>query len=89
MTCTDFAFPVRSGEHACCRSDDARDRERLLVAFVRAGLARGHKVVDLCDQCELRGQEDEPLTISAASSAVRRLVGLLGWDTDPSVRVIA
>lgn len=52
MTSTDPAFPVRPGEHACCRSDDPRDRERVLTAFVRAGLARGHKVVYLCDGCE-------------------------------------
>jgi ABC-type transporter Mla MlaB component len=52
MTATDLAFPVRPGEHACCRSGDPRDRERLLSAFVRAGLARGHKVVHLCDRCD-------------------------------------
>jgi hypothetical protein len=37
----------------------------------------------------LRGQDDKPLVIPAASEALRRLVGLLGWDTDPSVQVRA
>ena len=52
MICADFAFPVRPGEHACCRSADPRDRERLLAAFVDAGLARDHKVVRLGERAE-------------------------------------
>ena len=52
MICADFAFPVRPGEHACCRSADPRDRERLLAAFVHAGLARDHKVVHLGERAE-------------------------------------
>jgi ABC-type transporter Mla MlaB component len=66
MTSADFAFAVRSGEHACCRSGDPRDRERLLAAFVHAGLRRGHKVVHLCDGCE----HDELLTRLCADGAV-------------------
>lgn len=66
MTSADFAFPVRCGEHACCRSNDRRDRERLLVAFVRAGLARGHKVVHLCDGSD----HDELLARLCADGAV-------------------
>jgi anti-anti-sigma regulatory factor len=38
------AVAVRSGEHACCRSAHADDRHRLALAFVRAGLRRGHRV---------------------------------------------
>jgi ABC-type transporter Mla MlaB component len=38
------AVAVRPGEHACCRSAHADDRHRLALAFVRAGLDRGHKV---------------------------------------------
>jgi ABC-type transporter Mla MlaB component len=43
----DFAVPIRPGEHACCRFTHAADRRRLALAFVRAGLDRGHKVVYL------------------------------------------
>lgn len=39
------AVAIRSGEHACCRLAHAEDRERLALAFVRAGLARGEKVL--------------------------------------------
>jgi hypothetical protein len=35
----------------------------------------------------LRGAEGAALMITAASGTVRRLVALLGRDTDPSVRV--
>jgi ABC-type transporter Mla MlaB component len=66
MTSTDLAFPVRPGEHACCRSGDPRDRERLLSSFVRAGLARGHKVVHVCDGCD----HEEVLARLAVDSAV-------------------
>jgi hypothetical protein len=41
MTSSDNAFPVRPGEHACARADDTEDSERLLAAFVHAGLGRG------------------------------------------------
>jgi anti-anti-sigma regulatory factor len=43
------AVPVRSGEHACCRFDEADDRKRLAVAFVRDRLRRGDKVVYFAD----------------------------------------
>jgi hypothetical protein len=33
----------------------------------------------------LRGRIGEQLTIVAASSQVRRLIEVLGWDTDPDV----
>jgi ABC-type transporter Mla MlaB component len=45
--------------------------------------------VDVAGMRALRGEQGEPLMFSAASEAVRRLVGLLGWDTDPSVQVLA
>jgi anti-anti-sigma regulatory factor len=41
----DFAVAIRPGEHGCCRFAHAEDRHRLSLAFVRAGLDRGHKVV--------------------------------------------
>jgi hypothetical protein len=37
----------------------------------------------------LRGRKGQEMTIAAASESVRRLVGLLGWDTDPAVHVSA
>jgi anti-anti-sigma regulatory factor len=43
----DFAVAIRPGEHACCRFAHADDRRRLALAFVRAGLARGHRVAYL------------------------------------------
>jgi hypothetical protein len=33
----------------------------------------------------LRGRIGEQLTIVAASNQVRRLIELVGWDTDPDV----
>jgi ABC-type transporter Mla MlaB component len=45
--------------------------------------------VDVAGMRALRGHDGELLIISAASEAVRRLVALLGWDTDPSVQVAA
>jgi ABC-type transporter Mla MlaB component len=50
MNTCEIALPVRPGEHACCRFARPEDRERLTIAFVRAGLARGHKVIYLHDR---------------------------------------
>ncbi|MEA2309680.1 MAG: hypothetical protein QOI65_1966 [Thermoleophilaceae bacterium] len=50
----DFAVAIRPGEHACCRFAHADDRRRLALAFVRAGLDRGHRVV------YLNGDDDGP-----------------------------
>jgi ABC-type transporter Mla MlaB component len=47
MNPTEIALPVRPGEHACCRFARSEDRERLTVAFIRAGLSRGYKVIYL------------------------------------------
>jgi ABC-type transporter Mla MlaB component len=49
----EFAVAIRPGEHACCRFAHADDRRRLALAFVRAGLERGHKVI------YLSGEDDE------------------------------
>jgi ABC-type transporter Mla MlaB component len=46
----EYPFPVRPGEHACCQTDHPQDTERLLTAFARANLVRGHKVLHLCDE---------------------------------------
>jgi ABC-type transporter Mla MlaB component len=46
----DFAVAIRPGEHACCRFAHAGDRRRLALAFVRAGLDRGHRVAYLSDE---------------------------------------
>jgi hypothetical protein len=37
----------------------------------------------------LRGRTGQSLTIVAASPAVRRLLALLTWDTDPAIEVLA
>jgi ABC-type transporter Mla MlaB component len=59
------------------------------------GQAGGHVSVDLADveyvdvaaMRALRGH-DRRLTIAGASECVRRLVGLLAWDTDPAVEIL-
>jgi anti-anti-sigma regulatory factor len=43
----DLAVAIRPGEHACCRFAHADDRRRLALAFVRAGLDRGQRVIYL------------------------------------------
>jgi ABC-type transporter Mla MlaB component len=50
MDVADHAFAVRPGEHACCRFEHAEDGDRLAAAFILDGIARGHKVVHLCDR---------------------------------------
>jgi anti-anti-sigma regulatory factor len=49
MTASDVAFPVRPGEHACCRFASSEDRDRLAIALVLDGLDRGHKVLYVGD----------------------------------------
>jgi ABC-type transporter Mla MlaB component len=51
----DFAVAIRPGEHACCRFAQADDRRRLALAFVRAALDRGHRVVYLSDEDDAAG----------------------------------
>ena len=41
--------------------------------------------VDVAGMRALRGHKGQPLTITPASDAVRRLLGLLAWDTDPGI----
>jgi anti-anti-sigma factor len=41
--------------------------------------------VDVAGLRALRGTQDRPIAIAAPSDAVRRLIGLLGWDADPDV----
>ena len=62
---SDFALAIRPGEHACCRFAHADDRRRLALAFVRAGLDRGHKIAYLsgeddaaCFVADLRATDD-------------------------------
>jgi ABC-type transporter Mla MlaB component len=45
--------------------------------------------VDVTGLRVLRGRQGERLNISAASESVRRLIALLGWDTDPAVQITA
>ena len=45
--------------------------------------------VDVSGMRALRGPAGQPLSIAGASAPVRRLVDLLGWDTDPTVEVAA
>jgi ABC-type transporter Mla MlaB component len=47
MNASEIALPIRPGEHACCRFARPEDRERLTIAFVRAGLGRHYKVIYL------------------------------------------
>ena len=49
----------------------------------------GLTYVDVVGMRALRGRKGQPLTIHAASDAVRRLAELLAWDTDPDVEVPA
>ena len=44
---------------------------------------------DVAGMRALRGGRLRQLVIDGASDPVRRLVGLLGWDTDPGVMVAA
>jgi ABC-type transporter Mla MlaB component len=44
--------------------------------------------VDVAGMRALRGRTRQPLTIDGASESVLRLVGLLAWDTDPTVRLV-
>jgi ABC-type transporter Mla MlaB component len=61
----EIALPVRPGEHACCRFARPEDRERLTIAFVRAGLGRGHKVIYLHDRVDPDGFVERLLTADA------------------------
>ena len=43
--------------------------------------------VDVAGLRALRGTNHHPITIAAPSDAVLRLIGLLGWDSDPDVEL--
>jgi hypothetical protein len=36
----------------------------------------------------LRGRKRQQVTITPASDAVRRLLALLAWDTDPAIELV-
>lgn len=65
MAALDQSVAVRPGEHACSRLARADDQRMFARAFVRGGLANGHKVVYLSDRdrdrviADLTGQGDE------------------------------
>jgi ABC-type transporter Mla MlaB component len=44
--------------------------------------------VDVAGMRALRGRRGQPLTIAPASNAVRRLLALLAWDTDPGIELL-
>jgi ABC-type transporter Mla MlaB component len=44
--------------------------------------------VDVAGMRALRGRKGQPLTIAGASEAVRRLLALLAWDTDPGIELL-
>jgi len=44
--------------------------------------------VDVAGMRALRGRMRQRLTITPASDAVRRLLALLGWDTDPNIELV-
>jgi ABC-type transporter Mla MlaB component len=43
--------------------------------------------VDVTGLRALRGKKGQRLTITSASQQVRKLLGLLGWDTDPEIEI--
>jgi anti-anti-sigma factor len=43
--------------------------------------------VDVAGLRALRGTQDQPITITAPSDAALRVIGLLGWDSDPGVQI--
>ncbi len=43
--------------------------------------------VDVAGLRALRGTQDHPITIAAPSDAALRVIGLLGWDSDPGVEI--
>ena len=43
--------------------------------------------VDVAGLRALRGTNGHPVTISSPSDAVRRLIALVGWDSDPAVEL--
>lgn len=45
--------------------------------------------VDVAGLRALRGRSGRHLNIASASQQVRRLIGLLGWDTDPGIEIAA
>jgi ABC-type transporter Mla MlaB component len=47
------------------------------------------RYVDVAGMRAMRGRTGRRLTITGASAPVRRMLELLGWDTDPTVEVIA
>jgi hypothetical protein len=44
--------------------------------------------VDVAGMRALRGRKGQRLTIIPASDAVRRLLALLAWDTDPAIELV-
>jgi ABC-type transporter Mla MlaB component len=45
--------------------------------------------IDVAGMRALRGHKRQHLTIAAASESVRRLLGLLAWDTEPGIEIVA
>jgi anti-anti-sigma factor len=68
MDPTEIALAVRPGEHACCRFAQARDRDRLALAFIRDGLRRGHKVVYLHDAGDVAAFRDGIAALDAGAA---------------------
>jgi anti-anti-sigma regulatory factor len=67
----DTAIAIRPGEHACCRLAQAEDRRRLALAFVRAGLNRGDRVI------YLGAEDDERLFVADLVAADPRAQGAI------------
>jgi ABC-type transporter Mla MlaB component len=96
ITRTGYLSAARTGAGATLRLAGELD---FACADVVAGVLDAHfhggLRVDLADVSyadvtglrALRGREGQTLTIAAASDAVRRLVGLLAWDTDARVEL--
>jgi hypothetical protein len=47
------------------------------------------RFVDVVGMRALRRQPARRLSIAGASEPVRRLLALMGWDTDPQIEVLA
>ena len=76
-----LAVTVRPGEHACCHFRDAGDRERFAVAFVRAALGRGDKVVYLFDGDDAAGARSR---LERADAGFRPAMARGQFETQPS-----
>jgi hypothetical protein len=68
------------------RQQHRRDEHRWAVSEANTGIPRSRAAQQAASSDAPGSRRSPTLLISAASAAVRHLVGLLGWDTDSSRR---